>query len=160
MTAHAAMVPNLAPRFSRDRRARNVERAASQSGVAALNDFRDRARQKHATRPPILDMEDREVLTLVGGALTEEYGLERGGMDRLAEDADVRTPTAQNWTGTPTEAPRNLPQGMQLLRLIAVCPPLQALVRQLCSMESDLDPRFERAMHEAMRLFYAQAGGK
>lgn len=104
------------------------------------------------------DATDAEILTLDQHTLEERLRetlstayAERGGLARMARDAGVGEATCKNWISPGGNAPKAL----NLLRLIATCPEMQAEVRRLCGMEADLDPELERDMQAALATFQA-----
>lgn len=90
----------------------------------------------------------QELADIVSVGLRRAFGDEKSAIKRIMRVANCNERAAENWY-----AGKNAPNALYLLRLIAEVPELQAEVRRLTAMESDLDPHFERAMSEAVRLF-------
>lgn len=86
--------------------------------------------------------------TIVASALQNAFGDEKSAIKRIMDVSKCNERAAKNWYQG-----KNAPNALFLLRLIATVPELQAEVRRLTAMESDLDPHFERAMSQAMELF-------
>jgi len=85
---------------------------------------------------------------IVASVLRNAFGDEKSAIKRIMDSAQCNERAAKNWY-----AGKNAPNALYLLRLIATVPELQAEVRRLTAMESDLDPHFERALSAAMTLF-------
>lgn len=90
----------------------------------------------------------QELADIVSVGLRRAFGDEKSAIKRIMRVANCNERAAENWY-----AGKNAPNALYLLRLIAEVPELQAEVRRLTAMESDLDPHFEKAMSEAVRLF-------
>lgn len=101
-----------------------------------------------AAAAPVLRMGQAEYQAEVTGVLQAVFGPQRNPVKALAAVANTNIRTAENWL-----AGRCAPSGLPLLRLMAQVPELQATIRRLTAMESDLDPRFEQAMHQAIAVF-------
>lgn len=97
---------------------------------------------------PVLQMGQAQYQAVITGVLQSTFGPMRNPVKALAAAANTNIRTAENWL-----AGRCAPSGLPLLRLMAQVPELQATIRQLTAMESDLDPRFEQAMHAAIAVF-------
>ena len=97
---------------------------------------------------PVLAIGQAEFEAVVSNALQAAFGHLRNPVKALAKVANKNERTAENWyTG------KCAPNGLALLQLMAQVPELQAEVRRLTAMESDLDPRLERQLHETFLLF-------
>lgn len=96
----------------------------------------------------ILEIGQGELTQTIAGALKRSFGQERAGVKRLAIIANTNTRTAENWLRG-----NNTPDALHLLRLIAQVPELQAEVRRLAGMESDLDPELERELSAVVTRF-------
>lgn len=101
-------------------------------------------------RAEILDLDKSEVQDRIAGVLRGKYGEDAEGSEELGRDADAGAAGARNWT---RKTGGNMPGVYHFLRVMAVCPELQAEVRKLCGMEADIDPEFDRDMQRAMRAF-------
>lgn len=92
---------------------------------------------------PLLDMGQRDLTVAFSEALKREFGNDRQAVVAIAEAANSNTRAAQNWLYG-----NNLPDFFHGLFLFARVPGLQAELRRLLAMESDLDPRIEQAISE------------
>lgn len=101
-----------------------------------------------AATAPIVGMGRAELRAWVTGTLRSTFGAEKHAAKRLALVADATPKAAENWL-----AGKCMPQGLSMLRLIALVPEFQAEARRLMAMEAELDPRFERQLQETFRLF-------
>lgn len=97
---------------------------------------------------PVLTMGQAEYQAAITEVLQATFGPLRNPVKALAAVANTNVRTAENWL-----AGRCAPSGLPMLRLMAQVPEFQARVRELTAMESDLDPRFERALNETIQLF-------
>lgn len=89
-----------------------------------------------------------EYTGLVRDALQRAFGRERHAIKRLATVANSNERTAKNWLEG-----RATPGGLHMLRLMATVPEFQAEVRRLTGMQSDMDPEFERELHDLFRAY-------
>lgn len=85
---------------------------------------------------------------VIASALRSAFGDEKSAIKRIMDVSRCEERAAKNWYQG-----KNAPNALYLLRLIATVPELQAEVRRLTAMQSDLDPHFERAMSQAVELF-------
>lgn len=98
--------------------------------------------------PPIAKMGTAETTAAICRAIREHFDGQRDAPKRLARIANSNTRAARNWLEGV-----NAPDALYLLRLMAEIPELQAEVRRLTGMQSDLNPQFDQAMQHTMQLF-------
>jgi hypothetical protein len=67
----------------------------------------------------------------------------RDGVKHVARAANANLRTVENWANK-----RSTPDGLHLVRLMAMVPEVQAEVRRLAAMESDLHPELQRDMQQ------------
>jgi len=97
---------------------------------------------------PAMALDQDGYTLLVADALQKDFGQGRNAIKRIAAAANSNIKAAKNWYyGV------NAPGGLHLLRLMAHSPTLASEARRLAAMESNMDPAFERAMHQAVSLF-------
>lgn len=102
----------------------------------------------------ILQMGQGEFTNTVGDALERRFGTDRFAVKQIAEIANTNIRTAENWLRR-----KNAPGGLHLMRLMAQVPELQAEMRRIAGMESDLDPELERELNSVMlRLLRKREG--
>lgn len=82
------------------------------------------------------------------GAIREAASRSPSGVKLIARAANANTRTVENWL-----AKRSTPDGLHLVRLMATVPEVQAEVRRLAAMESDLDPSFERDLNALITAY-------
>jgi len=97
---------------------------------------------------PVLAMDQGEFTETVSDALKRHFGDDRAAVKKLAAAANTNARTAENWLRG-----NNTPDALHFLRLMATIPALQAEVRRLAGMESDIDPEFARDLAAAFATF-------
>lgn len=99
------------------------------------------------TAAPALTIDRFEYTETMSSAI--KRATDRIGLKGVARAASCNMRSVENWCqGVHT------PNGLQLLRLMATVPEVQAEVRRLAAMEADLDPTFERDMDALMRTYW------
>ena len=90
---------------------------------------------------------ERDLAKQVADALVVDFGQYRATHKRIARITGATEKTAENWTSG-----ANTPHLVYFLRLLPHSPALRGVVRKLCQMEADLDPDFQKAFAEFMRM--------
>ncbi len=98
------------------------------------------------SEPPALTYD--EVLSTYRQCVVVDLGEERSARKRLATIQDCNPRTAKgHYEG------QNLPGVVEFLRACQRLPTLKAWVREVLQLQADLDPRFEREMHNLIRTY-------
>lgn len=87
-------------------------------------------------------------------AIRRSVSHDPSGVKAVARAANANVRTVENWF-----AKRSTPAGLHLVRLMATMPEVQSEVRRLASMESDLDPAFERDFNTLVTSYMRLKGG-
>ena len=87
-------------------------------------------------------------------ALQQDFGQQRHAAKRIARAAGASERSAENWL-----AGREIPGGVNLLRLALCSPSLAAEVRRIITMEAEHDPDTERAISAAVQAYLQARGG-
>lgn len=101
------------------------------------------------------NLSDADLTTIITQSLRDAFADKKSAVKGIMRVANCNERTAKNWYSG-----KNSPDALNLLRLMAEIPELQAEVRRLTSMQSDLDPHFEKAMNETVQLFMKMREGK
>jgi hypothetical protein len=97
---------------------------------------------------PVHKFSNDDLAQVVSGVLKGAFADKKSGIKTIQKVANSNYRTAKNWWEG-----RNAPDGLNLLKLMAEVPELQAEVRRLTAMATDLDPHLDHAMGEVMRLY-------
>lgn len=103
---------------------------------------------------PVHKFSNDDLAQVVSGVLKVAFADKKSGIKTIQKVANSNYRTAKNWWEG-----KNAPDGLNLLKLMAEVPELQAEVRRLVGMQNDLDPMFADAMTKAIRA-YAQIQGQ
>ena len=96
----------------------------------------------------IFQISSRELASVVSLSLHRHASHSRYPHKIIARAAQTNVRTAKNlYEG------RNAPNALTLLRLMTAVPELQAEVRRLTGMLTDMDPAFERAFTDALTAY-------
>jgi len=115
--------------------------------------FAGRSREK--SQAPILSMGTDQATTALHGSLRRELDGQDSPVKRVAKGADVNLRTAENYWDK-----KNLPGLVPAIRLMATMPEFAAEVLRLAGLQTNLDPRLDRAINDLMRAAFEAKGGR
>jgi hypothetical protein len=92
-------------------------------------------------------VQERELAKEIASALVVDFGHYRSTHKTIAQRAGVSPETVKKWI-----AADSAPSLVYFLRLLPHSPALQAVVRKLSLMESELDPHFQQAFAAFMQM--------
>lgn len=124
---------------------------AEQIAFGFPEDFAALSREKVGA--PAADMDTGELTSTIYEALRRAFDGADSPVKRIARIANSNTRAAENWWQG-----KNLPDVVHFLRLAAQIPELKAEVRRLLGLREDLDPEFERSVHDLLRQFWKAKG--
>lgn len=130
-----------------DAEARNVRDAQDRNLRPVLDQKFPTPGKDAAEDAPIDAIGTNEFTEICGDALYAAFGRMSAPIKRIAQVANVNERTAKNWWEK-----KCAPGPIHTLRLMAHVPEFQGRMRELAAMERDIDPDFQRAMADMVRL--------